>query len=173
MDRESAGHKDRPIIEVILRPSGPADDGALTSFDIGASDPWLDEVTEIVGGLISWRDEPSERAFDRQVVIAGVDEEVVAVAAHERVEHERAGVVAAHRYLMVLAVRSDHRRNGLARTMAGSVFTEMQANGVESVRWLVHPQNFASIRFSRSVFPDAEERSVPEDDPYISFVLGL
>lgn len=74
---------------------------------------------------------------------------------------------------MVVAVHSAHRRSGLARMVTEAVIAEMQASGVESVSWLVHPRNLASMRFSRSVFPDADESSPPEDDPYVSFVLGL
>lgn len=99
--------------------------------------------------------------------------QVVAVAAHERVEHERAGVLAAHRYLMVVAVRQDHQRSGFARTITEAVIAEMQSDGVQSVSWLIHPANAASVAFRRSVFPDADESSPPEDDPYVRFVLGL
>lgn len=99
--------------------------------------------------------------------------QIVAVAAHERIEHERAGVLAAHRYLMVVAVRQDRQRTGLARLLAEAVIAEMQVDGVQSVSWLTHPANAASLAFSRTVFPDADESSPPEDDPYVRFVLGL
>lgn len=49
----------------------------------------------------------------------------------------------------------------------------MQSDGVQSVSWLIHPANAASVAFRRSVFPDADESSPPEDDPYVRFVLGL
>jgi hypothetical protein len=48
----------------------------------------------------------------------------------------------------------------------------MQSDGVP-VSWLIHPANAASLAFSRSVFPDADESSPPEDDPYVRCVLGL
>ncbi len=99
--------------------------------------------------------------------------QIVAVAAHERVEHERAGVLAAHRYLMVFAVHQDRQRTGLARPLVEALVAEMQVDGVQSVSWLIHPANAASLAFSRSVLPDADESSPPEDDPYVRFVLGL
>lgn len=158
---------------MILRDAIAADDAALASFNPGSGTPWLDEVQEIVDGLIAWRDDPEERAFDRRVVVAEDDGQIVAVAAHERLEHERVGVLAAHRYLMVVAVRQDHQRTGLARTITEAVIAEMQSDGVRSLTWLVHPGNATSIAFSRRVVPDADESSPPEDDPYLRFALGL
>ena len=158
---------------MILRDSTAADDAALALFDPGSGTPWLDEVVEIVDGLIAWRDDPAELAFDRRVVVAENDGQIVAVAAHERLEHERAGVLSAHRYLMVVAVRQDDQRTGLARAITEAVFAEMQSDGVQSVSWFAHPRNAASLAFSRSVFPGVDESSPPEDDPYLRFVLGL
>lgn len=158
---------------MILRDVASGDDAALATFDPGAGTPWLEEVVEIVDGLIAWRDDPAEYAFDRRVVVAEDGGQIVAVAAHERLEHERTGVLAAHRYLMVVAVRQDRQRSGLARAITEAVIAEMQSDGVRSVSWLIHPRNAASLSFSRSVFPDAEESSPPEDDPYVRFVLGL
>lgn len=71
------------------------------------------------------------------------------------------------------AVRHDRQRTGLARLLVEAVIAEMQFDGVQSVSWLIHPANTASLAFSRSVFPDADESSPPEDDPYVRFVLGL
>lgn len=172
MGAEQAGDAHPTLLDVILRDVAPGDDAALASFDPGSGTSWLDEVAEIVGGLIAWRDDPAEHAFDRRVVVAEDGGQIVAVAAHERVEHERAGVLAAHRYLMVVAVRQDRQRTGLARLLAEAVIAEMQSDGVQSVSWLIHPANTASLAFSRS-FPDADESSPPEDDPYVRFVLGL
>src|SRR5690606_16917562 len=115
----------------------------------------LDEVAEIVGGPIAWRNDPAERAFDRRIVVAEDGGQIVAVAAHERVEHERAGGLAGHRHLLAVAVRRDRQRTGLARLLAEAVVAEMQLDGVQSVSWLIHPANTASYAFSRSVFPDA------------------
>ncbi|HMR94458.1 MAG TPA: GNAT family N-acetyltransferase [Microthrixaceae bacterium] len=173
MDTGHAGDAHPTLLEVILRNATAGDDAALESLDPGSGSPWLDEVAEIVGGLIAWSDDPAERAFDRRVVVAEDDGQIVAVAAHERVEHERVGVLAAHRYLMVVAVRQGRQRSGLARTITEAVIAEMQSGGVQSVSWLIHPRNAASLAFSRSVFPDADELSPPEDDPYVRFVLGL
>ncbi len=173
MDSGQAGSPHPTLVDVILRDATPADDAALVSFDPGSGAPWLDEVVEVVDGLIGWRDDPAERAFDRHVVVAEDDGQIVAVAAHERLEHERVGVLSAHRYLMVVAVRQDRHRTGLARTITEAAIAEMQSGGVQSVSWLVHPGNAASIAFSRSVFPEADESSPPEDVPYIRFDLGL
>jgi N-acetylglutamate synthase-like GNAT family acetyltransferase len=159
---------------VILRDATGGDESTLASFDVGgAGSPWLDEVAEIVTGLIAWQRDPDQLGFDRRIVVAEVDGEVVAVAAHERVDHELLGPLSEHRYLMVVAVRADCRRTGAARVLAESLFADMQRDGVRTVRWLVHPRNFASIAFSRSVFPEADETVPPEDRPYVSFVLSL
>ena len=83
------------------------------------------------------------------------------------------GVLRAHRYLMVVAVRQDRQRTGVARIVSEAVIAEMQSDGVQSVSWLAHPSNSASIGFSRNVFPDAETSSPPEDVPYLRFVLGI
>ncbi len=101
---------------MILREATSEDEASLASFDLGAErSPWLDEVAEIVAGLVGWRDDPDHRNLDRQVVVAEVGGEIMAVAAHERVEHERLGPLAEHRYLMVVAVRADYWRSGTAR----------------------------------------------------------
>ena len=150
MDTGHAGDAHPTLLEVILRNATAGDDAALESLDPGSGSPWLDEVAEIVGGLIAWSDDPAERAFDRRVVVAEDDGQIVAMAAHERVEHERVGVLAAHRYLMVVAVRQGRQRSGLARTITEAVIAEMQSGGVQSVSWLIHPANAASLAFSRS-----------------------
>jgi len=77
------------LVDVILRDAIASDDAVLASFDPGSGAPWLDEVVEIVDGLIAWRDDPAERSLDRRVVVADDDGQIVAVAVHERVEHER------------------------------------------------------------------------------------
>ena len=79
----------------------------------------------------------------------------------------------AHRYLMVVAVRADQRRTGCATYVTESVLADLQATGVATVEWLVHPGNSASIAFSRSTFPDADETQPPEDKPYVCFTLAL
>ena len=129
-------------------------------------------MTEIVSGLIAWRDDPTQAAFDRRVVVAEDHDEIIAVAAHERSENLR-GPLTEIRYLMVIAVRHDRRRDGIARVVAESVVADMQHHGVHLVHWLVYPTNLASITFSRSVFPDAYETYPPDDAPYASFTLSL
>ena len=54
-----------------------------------------------------------------------------------------------------------------------AVIAEMQADGVQSASWLIHPNNTPSIAFSRNVFPEADESSPPGDRPYLRFELGL
>lgn len=159
---------------MILRDATSADEAALRAFDLGqARSRWLDEVAEILDGLLAWRDSQSEAGFDRRVIVADDEGSLVAVAAHERIEHSRLGPLPDHRYLMVVAVRKDDRRSGLARVLTESIFTEMQADGVRTVRWLVHPRNHASMSFSRTVFPEADETYPPEDKPYVNFLLPL
>jgi N-acetylglutamate synthase-like GNAT family acetyltransferase len=170
------GHHDcdHPRQEVILRDATSDDEPALESFDLGdIRSPWLDEVAEIVSGLVGWREDVEQTPFDRRVVVADDEGEIVAVAAHHRVEHERLGPLAEHRYLMVVAVRADQQLSGIARVLTESLLAEMQRNGVRTVGWLVHPANFGSIAFSRSVFAEADETYPPEDRPYARFVLDL
>jgi hypothetical protein len=142
---------------LILRDATSADEAALRAFDLGpARSRWLDEVAEILDGLVSLRESQSEAGFDRRVIVADDEGSLVAVAAHERIEHSRLGPLPDHRYLMVVADRHDHRRSGLARVLTDSVFAEMQADDVRTVSWLVHPRNHASMSFSRTVFPEAD-----------------
>ncbi len=74
---------------------------------------------------------------------------------------------------MVTAVRDDHRRRGLAGLLVESIVTDLQLRGAASATWLVRPDNAASLAFSRSVFPDADETSPPEDKPYLAFIVHL
>ena len=159
---------------MILRHATTDDEPALESFDLGDTrSAWLDEVAEIDSGLIAWRNDVEYLPLHRQILIAETEGEIVAVAAHERVEHERLGPLVEHRYLMVVAVRADHHRTGVARVLTESLLSEMQHDGVRTVGWLVHPSNLGSIAFSRTVFADADETYPPEDRPYARFVLGL
>lgn len=159
---------------MILRDARPDDAPILASLDLGHERAvWLDEVREILDGLIGWRDDVASETFDRQVQVAEDGSGIIAACAHERLEHGTAGPVAEHRYLMVVAVRDDHRRSGIGRVLMESVLAAIQADGVRSVRWLVHAGNVASIAFSRAAFPDADETYPPEDRPYMSFVLEL
>lgn len=160
--------------EVILRDARSDDQTALQSFDLGSDrSPWLDEVAEIVLGLIAWRDDAEQTPLDRRVVVADEDGDIVAVAAHERIEHEGLGPLAEHRYLMVVAVRADRQRSGVARVLSESLISEMQRDGVRTVGWLVHPSNLGSIAFSGSVFAEADETYPSDDRPYARFTLGL
>ena len=158
-----------------LRPARPSDAEALADFDLGPQrTPWLDEVTEIVDGLISWRDSPSMHDRDRHVLVLEDDlGEIVAVAAHEAVVTGDNRAHRDHRYLMVTAVRVDAQRQGHARLLITSTIAAMQANGARTVTWLVNPRNNASIAFSRTVFPEADETYPPEDKPYAAFTLLL
>lgn len=133
---------------------------------------WIDEVVEIVHGLLAWRDSALAADHDRQVLVVEDDGELVAVCAHEATDNgER--IIVEHRYLMVTAVWPDHERRGLARLLVASVIADLQRTGAQSVTWLVHPRNHPSIAFSRKVFPDADETYPPDDAPYVAFTLIL
>jgi hypothetical protein len=68
---------------VILREATADDGSALESFDLGdTSSPWLAEVAEIVSGLLAWQRDKETVDLDRRVVVAELDDEIVAVAAH-------------------------------------------------------------------------------------------
>ena len=72
--------------EVVIRHATTDDESALEAFDLGDIwSQWLDEVAEIVSGLVAWRDDAEHLPLDRQVVIADDDGEIVAATAHERV----------------------------------------------------------------------------------------
>lgn len=159
---------------MILRDATAADAAALESFDLGGQpSAWLDEVAEIVSGLVGWQHDEDHRGLDRRVIVAEIDGAIVAVTAHERVEHGMLGPLAEHRYVMVVAVRADHRRTGIGTVLFESALAEMQREGVLTVSWLVHPANLSSAAFSRTNFPDADEAYPPEDRPYARFTLGL
>ena len=159
---------------MILRDATAADAGALESFDLGEQPSvWLDEVAEIVAGLVRWQRDEDHTELDRRVIVAEVDGAIVAVTAHERVQHDTLGPLADHRYVMVVAVRVDHRRSGIGTVLLESVLAEMQRQGVLTASWLVHPANLASAAFSRTGFPDADETYPPEDRPYARFTLRL
>lgn len=158
---------------MIIRHAHDSDADQLETFDVGQSSPWLDEVAEIVGGLLAWRSDPAAARRDRQVIVAVVGSRVVGVTANERLSSSGGQIWNDHRYLMVTAVRRDQRRSGVARVLIESTLAELRAQGCESVEWLVHPSNRASIEFSRNVFPEADETQPPEDRPYISFAMNL
>ncbi len=159
---------------MILRHATLADSPLLEEFDLGGdASPWLDEVREIVGGLVAWRNDTAQAHVDRRVVVGEEAGEIVAVAADECLVDESERVLAEHRYLMVVAVRADRRRSGAARLVTESLFAMMQSEGTRTVRWLVHPSNLGSVAFSRSVFPEADETYPPEDRPYAAFSLTL
>ena len=91
---------------MILRHATLADSPFLEEFDLrGHGSPWLDEVCEIVGGLVAWRDEIRR-------VVGEEAGEIVTVTADECLKDETGRVLAEHRYLMVVAVRADRRRSG-------------------------------------------------------------
>ena len=74
---------------------------------------------------------------------------------------------------MVTAVRADHQQTNLGRTAVEAVLADLRNSGTETVEWLVASQNHASIAFSRSRFPEADESQPPEVDPYVRFLLRL
>lgn len=159
---------------MILRDATAADAAALESFDLGGQpSAWLDEVAEIVAGLVAWQHDDDLSDLDRRVIVADVDGAIVAVTAHERLEHDTLGPLVEHRYVMVVAVRADHRRSGVGTALLESVLAEMQREGVLTASWLVHPGNLASAAFSRTGFPEADESYPPDDRPYVRFTLRL
>ena len=159
---------------MILRDATAADAAALESFDLGGQpSAWLDEVAEIVAGLVAWQHDDDLSDLDRRVIVADVDGAIVAVTAHERLEHDTLGPLVEHRYVMVVAVRADHRRSGIGTALLESVLAEMQREGVRTASWLVHPGNLASAAFSRAGFPEADESYPPDDRPYVRFTLRL
>jgi len=84
--------------------------------------------------------------------------EIVAVAAHTCLLGETGRVWSQNRYLMVVAVRADRRRERVAQALVESVLVDLAGCGVRTVEWLVHPANTASIGFSRTLFPEAARR---------------
>lgn len=158
---------------MIFRTAVEADRSSLESFNFGdTSSPWQAEVAEILAGLLVWRDDPDGAAEGREIVVAEDADEVVAVTAYSSLV-VGGQVYPSYCYVMVVAVRADHQRNGVAEQLLRTLFARLADRGVEIVEWLVHPSNTASMWFSRQVFPEADELSPPEDKPYVLFVLGL
>ncbi len=159
---------------MILRDATGDDAEALAAFDLGGPQAtWIDEVAEIVGGLLSWQHDQDHRDRDRRVIVAETDNQIVAVGAHECMEHETLGLLSAHRYVMVVAVRASYRRTGVGSILLESMLVEMQDAGVVSASWLVHPANLASIAFCRTNFIQADETYSADDRPYVRFTLWL
>ena len=157
-----------------LRSLRDADIDALESFDLGdGSEVWLREVREIVAGLHSWAHSADAVPLDRQVVVLTDHDDIVGVAAHEAIHSDSGQVFREHRYLMVVAIAARRQRGGLAALLTTSVLEHLRASGTNTVTWLVHPRNHASIAFSRRAFPEADETYPPEDKPYVSFTLNL
>lgn len=158
-----------------LRRTQPDDATTLQPFSLGPLDAaWLQEVAEILHGLLGWESDPAAHGLGREVAVLEDDDGgVVGVAAHETLVDTDGRVYLNHRYLMVTAIRHDRQRGGLARLLVESVALDLQRRGVASLSWLVHPANHASVAFSRSVFPDADETYPPEDRPYAAFTLWL
>jgi len=76
--------------------------------------------------------QPGPRQLDPHVVVAEVGGEIIAVAGHERVEHDRAGPLADHRYLTVFAMS----KSLAVATPAGAVLPGNTARtGRRTNRW--------------------------------------
>jgi GNAT superfamily N-acetyltransferase len=127
---------------VIFRNAQSAVANQIDNFRIGdTSHDYLDEVTEIVHGLLEWRDDPTRCDLDRQVVVLTDDNNtIIAVAAHERIEHERLGPLTNHRYLMITVIRHDHQRTGLGQLLIDSILNDLQQQGTRTIRWRTPPQ---------------------------------
>lgn len=166
---------DRPQARVILREATDADAEVIENVDLGgASTPSLDEVREILTGLMRWQGDIDRAVLDRRVVVADVDGQIAAVAAYENAINERTSEpYAGYRYLMVVAVDAGRRRSGIARVLLESLFTDLALDGVTTVSWLVAPDNRESVAFSYNVFPEADETQGPDDRPYLRFTLSL
>jgi len=97
---------------VRLRHARPADAAVLVSFDVGSeTSPWLDEVREIVTGLVAWRDARSATAVDRQVVVLESDGgEIVGVYAHEATSSDPGDAMPEHRYWTPRRSSSERQR---------------------------------------------------------------
>lgn len=159
---------------MIFRTAEPEDQAALSALDVGdTASPWLEEVAEIVGGLMAWRDDPEADDEAREVVVAEEDGELVAVTAHVALVDDEGRIWPEHRYLMVTAVRVDQQRTGVGRMLVESVLADLAERGVRTVEWLVDLANAPSIWFSRTNFPEADESNPPEDRPYTLFILEL
>jgi RimJ/RimL family protein N-acetyltransferase len=159
---------------ILLRPASEADATTFEDFDLGdVSAAHLTEVAEIVRRLWPWVQDPSAVELDRQVHVAVEDGDIVGVVAHHLLVDEAGGVITGHRYLMVTAIQRRYQRGGYAAAILDVLFERMRDAGVDSVDWLVHPANHASIEFSNRVFPMAEETSPPESKPYLRYLLRL
>ena len=91
--------------EAAFRPAD-VDVEAIEALDlVGASTPSLDEVREILTGLMRWQRDIDHAVLDRRVVVADVDGQIAAVAAYEYSINERTREpYLGDRYLMVVAV---------------------------------------------------------------------
>ena len=59
---------------MILRDATADDAVALAAFDVGGPpSAWLDEVTEILSGLVSRQHDHDHEALDRRVIVAEAD----------------------------------------------------------------------------------------------------
>jgi ribosomal protein S18 acetylase RimI-like enzyme len=167
-----SGRQDQQVIE--LRSAQLDDVAAIAHLDLGAAhDPWLNEVREILSGVVSWSRSPLDQELDRQVVVVCEGDLLVGVVAHELIQDRDHRVRRHERYVMVAAIAARHQRNGLATAMLNSVFNNMATTDTRWVTWLVHPGNRNALRFSRKSFPDADETSPVVDDPYVAFTLQL
>lgn len=157
-----------------LRELRPGDETVLERFDLGPSqEQWIVEVREIVAGLTGWRNDPDSAPLDREVLVledAGV---IVGVAAHEATRTSSGVINCQDRYLMVTAIVADRQRSGLATLLVKSTIDDIRQQGGRTVTWLVYPSNAASVWFSRTAFPEADETSPPEDRPYLAYTLTL
>jgi hypothetical protein len=119
---------------VILRLATDDDAAALETLDVGNDpSPWLDEVREMLSGLLAWKDDVSQAHLGRRVVVAEEAGAVIAVSADECIEDEQGRIRQDGRYLMVVAVRAEVQRSGTARLLTESLFALMQAEGTRSL----------------------------------------
>jgi N-acetylglutamate synthase-like GNAT family acetyltransferase len=159
---------------VKVRELRPGDETVLERFDLGPSqERWIVEVREIVAGLTGWENDPDSAPLDREVLVLEDDGVIVGVAAHEATRTASGVINRQDRYLMVTAVVADRQRSGLATLLVNSTIDDIRDRGGRTVTWLVHPSNAASVWFSRTAFPEADQTSPPEDRPYLSYTLTI
>jgi GNAT superfamily N-acetyltransferase len=172
VDAERQGQAFGQRRQVILRLAVAADASTFERFDLGdTSAPHLSEVAEIIRELWPWSQDPTCRELDRQVHVAEHDGVIVGVVAHHLLAGDSGRAMAGHRYVMVTAIQRAYQRDGYASAVLEALFGHLRETGVDSVEWLVHPANHASIQFSNRTFPMADETSPPDSKPYLRFML--
>lgn len=72
---------------MLIRPARESDAEAFVGYEHPRRGVWIDEVVEIVHGLLAWRVSALAAEHDRQVLVLEADGAVVAVCAHEATDN--------------------------------------------------------------------------------------